>query len=85
MMRMKYIVIDNNFPFIFSDLLIHSEFAESAIHHMMSNIAVKGYQVTSAGFVMNDPDRGLRCFGKSISLGVKSSDDDSKLLTSLLY
>jgi hypothetical protein len=68
--EMKYIMIDEVFPVIFSDGMKHSDFKK------MGNI-------TSAGMVriLNDE---INCFGKSVSLKLEPTKIDALIIKNML-
>ena len=70
-MTTKYIRTSKNEIIVFTDLLLHSDF--------------KKFEPISAGFISIgiDEDNNLTCccYGESISLGLKSMNDDSELAT----
>ena len=72
-MKVKYIRTKNNGFIMFSLLVNHSDMAR-----MIRD------EVVSAGFVNfgNDECGNIQfeCYGKSVSLGLESKDDDSKAL-----
>jgi hypothetical protein len=69
---MKYIMIDDAFPVVFHDALVHAEVARGL------------GRPTSAGFVSGDGEVFV-AYGKSISLdNLPSKDDDSRILTKFL-
>jgi hypothetical protein len=70
MAKAKYIRTKDNEIIVFSELQLHSKF--------------KHFEPISAGFIFfsidedrNNPD--CICYGESISLGLKSNDDDTQL------
>jgi hypothetical protein len=70
----KYIIVGDNTPIVFPETVTHSDMA-----HM---VRICG-QAKSAGFVYTD-EKGYHCYGESISLNLKSSPDDSKILNKYL-
>lgn len=56
---LKYIIIDEIFPIIFSAALTHKDIAT-------------GMKATSAGFCFRNLDGYWQCYGESISLNLKS-------------
>lgn len=76
-MKLKYIVVYNEFgrkaTIVFSELLTHKQVAGVQ-------------QVLSAGFVSVDYDnREVYAYGESVSLGIKSSDEDAKMLGEIFW
>jgi hypothetical protein len=72
---MKYIIVklgDTERPIVFASALTHSTVAH--------NLGFKGKSVISAGFINMDPVEGLLCFGKSISLHLKSRPIDTGIV-----
>lgn len=72
--KLKYVVTDHlgyEAPFIFPDSINHNSFV------MMLNASEK--QVVSAGHIMLGPD-GACCFGRSLSLGKSSREQDDSLI-----
>lgn len=67
---MKYLVTDGLRVFVFSPDIPHD--------HMAAIVREFGKPV-NAGFVRVTPE-GPVCFGESVSLGLKSGDDDTSLL-----
>ena len=73
--QMKYIIVDNgqwDAPVIFD---------ESTQHFTMA--ANTPGTVIAAGFVRFTTD-GLECYGQSISLGIKSRPEDTKLINKMI-
>jgi hypothetical protein len=78
---MKYIMFKNDhgeaFPFLFDDLVTHSEFrpyAERAL--LIEGICA---EIVSAGFVRLCPT-GIEAVGKSISLSLESREEDTDII-----
>lgn len=67
---MKYIKFKNRGFVIFEDTQIHEDIADKLIED----------EVLSAGFVKEDDDGNLECYGKSISLNIRSNKNDSAQL-----
>lgn len=69
MSKVKYIRTKNNKIIVFSELQQHKEF--------------KHFEPISAGFISigigADGNPDCNCYGESISLGLKSMEDDTKL------
>lgn len=79
--KMKYIILDSTSrgprPFIFAETETHNEFVARVKN--MDEIVV------GAGFVqIHYQNRALECFGRSVSLDVKSRPEDSNLINRLL-
>lgn len=68
-MKAKYIKTKDNKIIVFSDLQNHDEF--------------KTFNPVSAGFISigigDDRNPDCTCYGDSVSLGLKSMEDDTKL------
>jgi hypothetical protein len=67
-MRTKYIRTSENEIIVFSELQQHSEF--------------KSFNPISAGFIsigIRDGNPDCTCHGESVSLGLKSMEDDTRL------
>ena len=60
-MNVKYIKTKNNEIIVFSELLEHSDF--------------KSFSPVSAGFISIGIEPRIGCYGKSISLGLKSDPE----------
>lgn len=65
--KLKYIVVDESHPVIFPETLVHADVG-------------RRFNVTSAGFCQRYPDGKWRCWGESLSLGIKSDQFDEDLL-----
>lgn len=65
-MQCKYIVLDGRFPILFDAAFIHAEVASG----------FPGREVTSAGFFRLPQG----AYGESLSLGVGSKPEDTKLI-----
>ena len=68
----KYIIIDKGWiaPIVFSELLTHAEVARAL-----------GGTVIGAGFCQITEQGRYECYGKSVSLGIKSDEEsDAKIL-----
>jgi len=84
---MKYVIVEASeedggagvlIPFIFPDALDHSKVSDRFRHLLM----FEGYnytKVSSAGFI----NMSGKCYGKSVTLGISSSPDDSKLINDI--
>lgn len=75
MKKMKYIIVDNGqweAPVIFDEATQHYTMAQNVFG-----------EVVAAGFVVFRPE-GLECYGESISLGIESRPEDSKLINKML-
>ena len=71
--RHKYIRLERYNEFIFfPEIIEHSQF--------------RNLKPISAGFCYLDNDDNIvNCFGESVSLGLKSKEDDTKLATKQVY
>jgi hypothetical protein len=67
---MKYVIVDNVFPIIFSDGMKHSDF----IH--------RG-EITSAGMIKISGDE-VHCYGESVSLKLKPDVTDELRIKTML-
>lgn len=79
-MASKYIIIKaDGFeqPIVFPELMQHT-----AVAHMMTNGDKE--RVVSAGFCVVNEDGKYSCYGESWSLGIKSREGDSRVLTRML-
>ena len=73
--RSKYIIIDSDFgelPIVFSELFKHSDMK-----------AIQG-KIVSAGFCFIDHNGQYSCYGDSVSLGLKSREEDATILNKML-
>ena len=72
-MKLKYVRLkEYNSILIFPEIITHDTF--------------KHMNPISAGFCfVNSESRNVSCYGESISLGLKSIDEDSKLATRQLF
>lgn len=72
-MKQKYVRLHAyNSIIIFPEIIQHSDFM--------------GWNVKSAGFCyINTDEKTVKCFGESISLGLKSDEQDSQLATRQLF
>jgi len=72
-MRMKYVILADNYPVVFSELQSHAEVARA--FHM---------KATSAGFCGITHDGMFVCYGESVSLKVGSKPElDTRLINRL--
>jgi hypothetical protein len=72
---MKYIIARRNgeeVPVVFSSSLTHATVA--------SRLGFRGPDLVSAGFVSLDKDAKINCYGKSISLHLRSRPEDSDVI-----
>jgi hypothetical protein len=70
-MKQKYVRLkDYDSIIIFPEVIQHREF--------------KHMDVVSAGFCYVDPD-SVKCFGESVSLGLKSKPEDSEIATKQVF
>lgn len=75
---MKYIMVETSdgqkLPFVFSENLVHSEFAKAALQSVRDHRRV-ACRVVSAGFVgFTAESVGVTCIGESESLGCLKSN-----------
>lgn len=72
--QLKYIMVDEIFPIIFTEAMTHKHIAGNK-------------NVTSAGFVSISVDsefnKKATAYGKSISLGKESKPEDSEIITAM--
>ena len=77
--QMKYIIVKNNMgrevPVIFSDSFAHGDIFNALAQHRGPSM-----KLVSAGFVVHSP-KGLDCFGRSVTLGVKAREVDSEIVS----
>ena len=77
--QMKYIIVKNNMgrevPIIFSDSFAHGDIYQALVSHRGEKV-----KLVSAGFVVHHP-KGLDCFGRSVTLGVKAREVDSEIVS----
>lgn len=87
---MKYILVKvtfanaapREFPFIFSDHMVHAEMEKAAAYAISKSIAMPtGIQVISAGEFSSTCIEG--CCGESTSLGVRSRNEGDDLAISM--
>ena len=70
----KYVIIDDCFPVVFSAAIPHKDVAIGLCSHG---------PVTSAGFLTDQGDH-ISAHGESVSLDIKSKPGDSRILTRFL-
>lgn len=75
MFKAKYIRHGNT-PVVFPETLVHADVARQLFG--------PGAIIHGAGFVQIDREGRYVCYGESISLGVKSREDDSDVLNMYL-
>jgi hypothetical protein len=73
-MAIKYIMLKDKGIVMFSGLLNHNEVAQAFREKPLS-----------AGFVSFDGSGGVNCYGESISLGIKSREEDGEIAQRQLY
>lgn len=73
MQRGKYVIFEDDSAIAFPDYQVHAT---------MASLKGGGKNVKSAGFFTNVD--GLRCYGESISIGVRSREGDEKILAKYL-
>jgi len=73
-MGLKYVMIDDGIPIVFSDALVHADVASGFSKSM----------ITGAGFVGKDADGSFYAYGESLSLGIKSKPTDTKVIKRVL-
>lgn len=66
---MKYIITKQNDAIIFSDGMVHAD------------VARKFGGAKSAGFVSIDDEGKIAAYGRSMSLGLESDPDDSRIIS----
>lgn len=69
----KYVIFEDDTAIVFPDYQVHAT---------MARLKGGNKGVKSAGFFWNDG--GLRCYGESISIGVRSHDGDEKIIEKYL-
>lgn len=68
MREMKYVMIDENFPVIFHNTVVHRDMRYAG-------------RITSAGFCQQDAEGTWFCYGRSESLNMDSHpEQDSKII-----
>ena len=74
--KAKYIISETGLPMVFSELQTHADVARAVFG---------GNQIVGAGFVHVNSEGEYVCYGESVSLRVKSrNEEDSKILNTML-
>lgn len=73
---MKYVIIENRSPILFGIEIVHKDMAHR-------------YNITSAGFCFisfnqNECKYKVKAYGESTSLGIKSKENDNKIIENIL-
>ena len=75
MKKLKYVILDDQFPVVFDGCFKHSSFSNA-----------QRMKATSAGFCQIDwENKAVHVYGESISLGLKSMGDDVVWLNKLFF
>ncbi|MHA2067272.1 MAG: hypothetical protein ACXABY_23135 [Candidatus Thorarchaeota archaeon] len=79
----KYIIIEYNgheLPIIFSPLLAHADVAKPYSNKSYSKVVSAGFVYTNAESYENGPDVCFYAYGKSVSLGITSREQDAEII-----
>lgn len=71
-MAIKYVIIDNSYPVLFTGAMAHSDFKNH------------GFNITSAGFVDIGDPKNPCTYGKSMSLGLEPDKPQDDILIEIM-